>query len=506
MKNSNFKSILLLIISGAVTGALQVCVFVPFLVFVSLIPLLVCVYKSRTHKEFIRIILAFLIPYYFTQSMFLLTVPAIMPISKILAVPLAVIATAALTCWLTIIMLVPLWFYSKIRRGNGLDLVIFSLLFIVGEWLAEYVPVLSFPWSGLWMSLVSEPLLIQTASLLGCHFVSLVILLTSSTIAMMFCCERRNHVIGCALIFITALMLNISYGITHISDRKQNISDDNSIKIMIAQDNVEGRDKNKLLSKDAVNAYIEIMEQNWEDGIDFVLLPETSIPCNYKEKSKVFNPLIEFAKEHDTTLLTGCFVKIDGKTYNAMYSVTAEGFCSSPYIKQVLVPFGEQIPLANLWGTDTLTCADRSFNKTLLCDDNTEIASVICIESIYPSLVRNQMQKDAEVLCISTNDSWFGQSFAKYAHYRHTIMRAVESGKYTLRAGNCGISAVITPWGEQTAIVSKAEKAAIVSEIKSIQSKTLYTYTGDIIIVPGCIMILNSLFKILRKKYIKTQA
>ena len=453
-----------------------------------------------------KTITAFLIPYYFTQSMFLLTVSKIMPMSEILAIPLAVIATLALTAWLLLIMLLPLWFYPKIRRRNGFDVVIFSLLFIVGEWLAEYVPVLSFPWSGLWMSVISEPLLVQSASLLGCHFVSLVILLTSSTLALMLCSKRKNHIIGCALMFAAALALNISYGITHISSLKQSSSDEHQVKIMVAQDNVEGRDKKKLLSKDAVQAYIQIMEKNWQEGIDFVLLPETAIPCNYKAKSETLQPLIDFAKSHDTTLLTGCFVKIDGKTYNAMYAVTDEGFCKTPYLKQVLVPFGEEIPLANVFGADTLTGADSSHNKTLLCDEENKIASVICIESIYPSLTRSQMLKGGEVLCISTNDSWFGKSFAKYAHYRHSIMRAVESGKYTLRAGNCGISAVITPWGEQSSVIATSEKAAIVSDIKLIQSKTLYTYTGDIIILPGSVMIILSLIKSIKKKYAKTPA
>ena len=502
----NYKSTVLLIISGAVTGTLQTCVFLPFLMFISLIPLLVMVYKSHTAKEYRKTLLTFLLPYYLTQSMFLLTVSKLMPLPKLVAVPLAVIATMALTVWLTVIMLLPLLFYTKLKRGNALDFVIFSLLFIVGEWLEEYVPFLSFPWSGLWIGVISEPTLIQPESLLGCHFVSLIILLSSSALAYIFCCEKRKEITGCLLICFALVSTTIAFGNSHISSVKQSFAGDKKIKIMIAQDNIEGLDKTKISSKDAVKSYISIMEHNWEDGIDFVLLPETAIPCRYKASSKTFRPLVEFAKEHDTTLLAGCFASQNDKLYNAVYTVTAHGFCQTPYLKQVLVPFGESIPLGSLFNISAVSSAQRGQNKDLLCEDNNQIASIICIESIYPSLVREQMQKGGKVLCIPTNDSWFSSSFAKYAHYRHTIMRAVESGRYTLRAGNCGVSAVITPWGEQKETITKPVKTAIVSDISLIESNTLYTWLGDIIILPGCALIILSIIKLLKKKLIKTPA
>ena len=85
-------------------------------------------------------------------------------------------------------------------------------------------------------------------------------------------------------------------------------------------------------------------------------------------------------------------------------------------------------------------------------------------------------------------------------------MRAVESGKYTLRSGNCGISSVITPYGEPIYTITQAKKDVIVTDIKAIEGKNPYTYCGDIIIIPGCVMILMIIFKMLKRKYIKNQA
>lgn len=474
----------------------------PYLIFITLIPLLNFVYQSKSKREFKSVIIKFFIPYYFVQSAFLFTIYKIIPMSKIFSIPIAIIATIALTLWLFVIMLIPLWFYPYIKRNTPFDLLKFSLLFIVGEWLAEIVPILPFSWSGLWLGLISKTKLIQSASLLGCHFVSLIILILSSCLTLMLCELKSKKAYGYALIFICLFTINFAFGETHIEKIQKQISNVDNTKIMIAQDNIEGQEKDKLSSDNAAKSYISIMNENWQDNIDFVLLPETAIPCDYDCNKKAFKKLTDFAKSHHTTLITGCFFNENSKTYNAMFSVTEKGFCQEPYLKQVLVPFGEKKPFSQ----DSLASAEPTKNQSLLCENNCKIANIICIESIYPSLTRKQILNDGEILCVSTNDSWFGKSYAKYAHFRHTIMRAVESGKYTLRSGNCGISSVITPYGEPIYTITQAKKDVIVTDIKAIEGKNPYTYCGDIIIIPGCVMILTIIFKMLKRKYIKNQA
>ena len=87
-------------------------------------------------------------------------------------------------------------------------------------------------------------------------------------------------------------------------------------------------------------------------------------------------------------------------------------------------------------------------------------------------------------------------------------MRCVESGRYTIRAGNCGISAIISPWGEIIASEIRPIKTAITADVKLLKNKNLYTLVGDIIILPGMILFLICLFKLVVKyfKKIKIQA
>lgn len=501
MDKNKLKQTVPLIVSGLLTGALQVSFSVPMLAFVSIVPLISSVYKFKSEKDYYFKIITFLLPYYLVQTAFLITVFELIEVPLILGILISALLVAALTLWLTLLMFIPLCLYPFIRRGKGSDMLFFILLFIFGECIAEYVPFLSFPWSGLWLSVISEPLLTQPAALLGCRFVSFIILAGNCFVAAALYNKSKKTIIKNAASFTLILLLTVSYSAVHISEIKKTCVNADTIKAMAAQDNVEGRDKDDVSLSGAVDTYVSIMKDNWKDDIKLVVLPETAVPTSYDEKSEEFQKLCNFAKEKNTTVLTGCFLSNNQKKYNAMYSVTYDGFCKTPYLKQVLVPFGEKIPLASFWEISTLSCGEKTDSHCLLTADKIKTANVICIESIYPSLTRCQIKEGGEILCISTNDSWFGSSYARFAHFRHSIMRCVESGRYTIRAGNCGISAIISPWGEIIASEIRPIKTAITADVKLLKNKNLYTLVGDIIILPGMILFLICLFKFVVKYF-----
>ena len=496
MNKKNLKAFLPLILSGLLTGALQVCISAPFLAFISIVPLTSSVYNFKSGKDYCFKIIAFLLPYYFIQTAFLFTVFELIEVPLALGIFLSALLVAAVTLWLTVLMCIPLCLYPFIRRGKKFDLLIFVLLFVFGESIAEYVPFLSFPWSGLWLSVISQPFLTQPAALLGCRFVSMIIIAENCFITSVLYSKNKKTMLKSAAAFSLILLCSIAYSTFHISRIKRIGINSESIKAMAAQDNVEGRDKDNVSLAGAVDTYVSIMESVWSDDIKLAVLPETAIPASYNENSEDFQKLRNFAEEKNTTILTGCFLTENQKKYNAMFSVTSDGFCKTPYLKQILVPFGEKIPLASFWGLSTVVCGEKTDNHCLLTKDKINTANVICIESIYPSLMRCQIKAGGEVLCISTNDSWFGKSYARFAHFRHSIMRAVESGRYTVRAGNCGISAIISPWGDLVVSETRPVKSAVTADIKLLKNKNLYITLGDIIILPGLILSALSLLKL----------
>ena len=53
----------------------------------------------------------------------------------------------------------------------------------------------------------------------------------------------------------------------------------------------------------------------------------------------------------------------------------------------------------------------------------------------------------SELLTTITNDAWFGPTSAPYQHFEQASMRAIENGRYLVRAANTGISGIVDPYG-----------------------------------------------------------
>ena len=138
------------------------------------------------------------------------------------------------------------------------------------------------------------------------------------------------------------------------------------------------------------------------------------------------------------------------------------------------MPFGEFVPFAkNSLAACTAPCKPIDVGVV-------RIACGVCVESIYGDIFRGQVRQGAQLIFIPTNDSWFGSSFARRAHYVHAKMRAVENSRYTVRAGNCGISAIITPWGEEAAADRSREKGGVCAETALLSTKSLCTIQGEV--------------------------
>jgi apolipoprotein N-acyltransferase len=159
------------------------------------------------------------------------------------------------------------------------------------------------------------------------------------------------------------------------------------------------------------------------------------------------------------------------------------------YHKIQLVPFGEYVPLQPL-----ITLGGRVAAKVIeqVADftPGTEpvvgealghrLGVFICYEAVFPHLVRRFAASGAELLVNITNDAWYGRTSAPHQHLAMTAFRAVENGRYLVRAANTGITAVVDPRGRVLERTELFERRAIVREVPIVPGLTFYARHGDV--------------------------
>ena len=116
---------------------------------------------------------------------------------------------------------------------------------------------------------------------------------------------------------------------------------------------------------------------------------------------------------------------------------------------------------------------------TVLRVDGHLLSTAICYEIVYPGLVRRFVAGGTELLTTITNDAWFGPTSAPYQHFEQASMRAIENGRYLVRAANTGISGVVDPYGRVLVESETYTQGVIMGEARFLRGSTLYSRTGD---------------------------
>jgi apolipoprotein N-acyltransferase len=107
-----------------------------------------------------------------------------------------------------------------------------------------------------------------------------------------------------------------------------------------------------------------------------------------------------------------------------------------------------------------------------------KLAPTVCYEDGFGS-AQLTLVRASDVLVNVTNDAWFGHSPARYQHLQIARMRALESGRYLLRAGNDGISAIIGPRGELLAMAPEYQPALLRGTVVPMSGLSPYVRLGN---------------------------
>jgi apolipoprotein N-acyltransferase len=153
-----------------------------------------------------------------------------------------------------------------------------------------------------------------------------------------------------------------------------------------------------------------------------------------------------------------------------------------------LVPFGEYVPLRRaLFFVEPLVRTVSDFTpgaEPVVFDlgGGRRASVAICYESVSPWLARAFAGRGSQLLATITNDAWFGRSSAAYQHFDQGVIRAVEQGRYVVRAANTGISGAVDPYGRVLAATHLFEATAVTVDVRLLTGRTMYNRLGDMVV------------------------
>ncbi|HRE79914.1 MAG TPA: apolipoprotein N-acyltransferase [Opitutaceae bacterium] len=202
--------------------------------------------------------------------------------------------------------------------------------------------------------------------------------------------------------------------------------------------------------------------------------------------------------------------------YNAAFVVDPiSGTQPDYYAKQKLVPFGEYVPFRPLLGwlekvvpVGSGDIAAGVLPRPLVTNLGAQpvaLGPLICYEDIFPSLARDNVLAGADVLVVLTNNGWFGEGAAAYQHAAHSVLRAVETRRPVLRAGNAGWSGWIDEFGAVRSVATDAERGIYFRGVRAVEvtrdfrwigRKSFYVEHGDWFVVVCAFLVAGAGFMI----------
>ncbi len=216
--------------------------------------------------------------------------------------------------------------------------------------------------------------------------------------------------------------------------------------------------------------------------VDILVWPETAVPVLKDQAIGYLSMMDRFASDRKSALITGVPIRqpnADGEMryYNAV-SVVGQG--AGDYLKQRLVPFGEYVPLQDMlrgliafFDLPMSDFARGEHDQPLLEAKGHRIATFICYEVVYPEFAAEMAAKSDLLLTVS-NDTWFGKSIGPLQHLQMAQMRALEAGRWMIRATNNGVTVLIDPFGHITERLPQFEQATLYGQVQPMQHLTPY--------------------------------
>ncbi|MBI3562740.1 MAG: apolipoprotein N-acyltransferase [Gammaproteobacteria bacterium] len=352
---------------------------------------------------------------------------------------------------------------------------IFPVNWVLFEWIRSWL-FTGFPWLNLGYSQIDTPLG-GYAPVTGVLGVSLLTALSAGLVLILVSAKKLRLWAGVLLLVVWGG----GYGLLQYP---WTYPVDDPITVAIVQGNQDQLtkwDADKI--KAQMRAYVDLSEPYWQDS-DLIIWPENALTVLYPldVPADYINLLKSKVHKYATDLIIG----LPYGDYHTYYSsLLVVGDHQEVYNKRHLVPFGEYVPLQSLLRglIGFLDLPMSSFTagaqqQPLLVAAGQPMAPSICYEDAFGEELIDFLPQ-ATLLVNGSNNAWYGNSWAPHQHLQISRMRALETGRMSMRATTNGISAIIDEHGKVLQRSPQFVSDVLTAEVQPRQGATPYVSFGN---------------------------
>ncbi len=373
------------------------------------------------------------------------------------------------------------------RRTLGVARVgLLACLWVAWDFLRAHL-LTGDPWLLLGYTLAPSPRLAQLADLGGVYTLAFLVLFVNAS----FLEAARTRGGSAVRVLATAAALVIVssvYGSIRLSSP---LADGPTTELAIIQgNNPIGSKWSSAFYGEGLERYLRLSARASRDGDPAVLIwPESAVTFFLAHEPAYLRSITRLLEATKTELIVGSphyEPSPDGGEpdfYNSAFYLDQTGKVAQRYDKAHLLPFAEYFPLR------TIEILRRQFERvrtftpgdgtTLLETPHGRVAVAICFEAIYPEIIREQMNRGAELLVNLSNDAWLGAGPGPAQHLSMVVLRAIENRTWVVRSTTTGVSAVIDPHGTVRAATTPDAEEILAATVVASSGSSPYRRLGD---------------------------
>jgi apolipoprotein N-acyltransferase len=268
---------------------------------------------------------------------------------------------------------------------------------------------------------------------------------------------------------------------------------------------LQGNDKNRYLTDaelqtDYLTRSHLALARKLRGPYDIIVFPESSLSTDPEADPALREELTRIARLHHSYVMANVIDEQTepGKAFNANRLYTPDGRLAGTYAKRHLVPFGEYVPWRDsLSFISALQQIPHDFTPGHKVGIETvaghKIGSVICFESAFGPLMRENAADGAEAIVVTTNNRSYRRSANSAQHVALSQMSAAAIGRPVLHASISGITAVIDAEGVVHHTTDLFKNSVVTGSITTKTGDTPYVRFGDWVEWGSALIVLVSL-------------